>query len=134
MAVVKHESRAVARGEDVVLVRQLVREWAVAAGFSLVDQTKLVTATSELARNLIDYAGGGTIRLEALNDGSKRGLRVFFEDQGPGIPDIERALSDGFTTGNGLGLGLGGAKRLVNEFEIESRPGEGTKVMIARWK
>jgi serine/threonine-protein kinase RsbT len=134
MAVVKHESRAVARGEDVVLVRQLVREWAVAAGFSLVDQTKLVTATSELARNLIDYAGGGTIRLEALNDGSKRGLRVFFEDQGPGIPDIERALRDGFTTGNGLGLGLGGAKRLVNEFEIQSRPGEGTKVMIARWK
>ena len=134
MAVVKSESRAVARGEDVVLVRQLVREWSVAAGFSLVDQTKLVTAASELARNLVEYGGGGTIRLEALNDGSKRGLRVFFEDQGPGIPDIAQALRDGFTTGNGLGLGLGGAKRLVNDFDIQSRPGEGTTIMIARWK
>lgn len=134
MAVVKHESRAVERGEDVVLVRQLVREWAVASGFSLVDQTKLVTAASELARNLIDYGGGGTVRLEALNDGAKRGLRVFFEDQGPGIPDISVALRDGYTTGNGLGLGLGGAKRLVNEFDIQSRPGEGTKIAITRWK
>jgi serine/threonine-protein kinase RsbT len=134
MAVVRSESRAVARGEDVVLVRQMVREWSVAAGFSLVDQTKLVTAASELARNLVEYGGGGTIRLEALNDGSKRGLRVFFEDQGPGIPDIAQALRDGFTTGNGLGLGLGGAKRLVNDFDIQSRPGEGTKIMIARWK
>lgn len=134
MAVVRHESRAVARGEDVVLVRQLVREWAVAAGFSLVDQTKLVTAASELARNLVEYGGGGTIRLEALNDGPKRGVRVYFEDQGPGIPDIPQALRDGFTTGNGLGLGLGGAKRLVNDFDIQSRPGEGTKIMIARWK
>jgi serine/threonine-protein kinase RsbT len=134
MAVVKSESRAVARGEDVVQVRQLVREWSVAAGFSLVDQTKLVTAASELARNLVVYGGGGTIRLEALNDGAKRGLRVFFEDQGPGIPDVAQALRDGFTTGNGLGLGLGGAKRLVNDFDIQSRPGEGTKIMIARWK
>ena len=117
-----------------MLVRQLVREWSVAAGFSLVDQTKLVTAASELARNLLDYGGGGTIRLEALNDGSKRGLRVFFEDRGPGIPDVAQALRDGFTTGNGLGLGLGGAKRLVNDFDIQSRPGEGTKIMIARWK
>ena len=134
MAVVKSESRAVARGEDVVLVRQLVREWSIAAGFSLVDQTKLVTAASELARNLVEYGGGGTVRLEALNDGAKRGVRVFFEDQGPGIPDIAQALRDGFTTGDGLGLGLGGAKRLVNDFDIQSRPGEGTTIMIARWK
>jgi len=103
-------------------------------GFSLVDQTKIVTAASELARNVVVYGGGGTLSLEALNDGNRRGLRLAFEDNGPGIPDIEAALRDGFTTGSGLGLGLGGAKRLCNEFEIESRPGEGTRVVIARWK
>jgi serine/threonine-protein kinase RsbT len=134
MAVIRDETRQLTRGEDVVVARQLVREWAVAAGFSLVDQTKLVTAASELARNLVEYGGGGTIRLEALNDGAKRGLRLIFEDQGPGIADIEQALKDGFTTGNGLGLGLGGARRLVNEFEIQSRAGEGTRVTIVRWK
>src|SRR5262245_3218005 len=134
MAVVRRESRTVMAGEDVVTVRQLVREWSVAAGFSLVDQTKLITAASELARNLVQYGGGGTVQLEALDDGAKRGLRLVFEDQGPGIADLTQAMTDGFTTGGGLGLGLGGAKRLVNEFDIQSRPGEGTRVTIARWK
>lgn len=134
MAVIRNDTRQLTRGDDVVLARQVVREWSVAAGFSLVDQTKLVTAASELARNVIEYGGGGTLRLEALNDGAKRGLRLIFEDQGPGIPDIQQALKDGFTTGGGLGLGLGGAKRLVNEFDIQSRPGEGTRVTIARWR
>ena len=134
MAVVRNETRDVRSAEDVVTVRQRVREWAVAAGFSLVDQTKIVTAASELARNAVTYGGGGIVRLEALNDGPKRGLRLVFEDNGPGIADIDTALRDGFTTGNGLGLGLGGAKRLSNEFEIASRPGEGTRVAITRWK
>ena len=119
---------------DVVSVRQAVRTWAIAAGFSLVDQTKMVTAASELARNTVDYGGGGTARLELIADGIRRGLRVAFEDRGPGIPDIEKALTDHFTTGTGLGLGLGGARRLVNEFDIHSRVGEGTKVVITRWK
>ena len=134
MAVVRHDIRTVTGGEDVVIVRQLVREWTVAAGFSLVDQTKLITAASELARNLVQYGGGGTMRIEALDTGTKRGLRLVFEDQGPGIPDVEQAMKDGFTTGGGLGLGLGGARRLVNEFEIQSRAGEGTRVAITRWK
>src|SRR5262245_19627516 len=134
MAVVRHETRTVRASEDVVEVRKAVREWAVACGFSLVDQTKMVTAASELARNAVLYGGGGTVRLEALNDGARRGLRLVFEDRGPGIPDIDQALRDGFTTGAGLGLGLGGARRLVNEFEIDSRLGEGTRVSITRWK
>ena len=134
MAVVRNETREVRSAEDVVAVRQKVREWSVAAGFSLVDQTKIVTAASELARNAVIYGGGGVVRLEALNDGPKRGLRLVFEDNGPGIADIDAALRDGFTTGNGLGLGLGGAKRLSNDFEIASRPGEGTRVAITRWK
>jgi serine/threonine-protein kinase RsbT len=134
MAVLRHESRPVRSSEDVVAVRQVVREWAVSAGFSLVDQTKIVTAASELARNTVLYGGGGTVRLESLNDGSRRGLRLTFEDQGPGIPDLEQALKDGYTTGNGLGLGLGGARRLSNEFKLSSQPGQGTRVMIARWK
>jgi serine/threonine-protein kinase RsbT len=134
MAVVKHETRAVRDSDDVVRVRQTVREWSVSCGFSLVDQTKIVTAASELARNVVLYAGGGTVRLEALNDGARRGLRLVFEDQGPGIPDVAQALRDGFTTAGGLGLGLGGARRLVNEFEIDSRPGAGTRVVITRWK
>jgi serine/threonine-protein kinase RsbT len=111
-----------------------VREWAVAVGFNLVDQTKIITAASELARNTVLHGGGGTVRLEALNDGDRRGLRLVFEDRGPGIADIERALTDGYTTAGGLGLGLGGAKRLSNQFEIASRPGEGTRVAITRWK
>ena len=134
MAVIKHDVRQLRSSEDVVRARQAVREWAVAAGFSLVDQTKIVTAASELARNTLHYGGGGTMRLESLNDGPKRGLRLIFEDQGPGIADLERALQDGYTSGSGLGLGLGGARRLVNDFDIHSRPGEGTRVSITRWK
>jgi len=134
MAVVKDETIPIRTSEDVVRVRQIAREWAVAQGLSLVDQTKIVTAASELARNTLDHGGGGAVRLEALNSETRRGLRLTFEDQGPGIPDIELALKDGYTTGGGLGLGLSGAKRLSNEFEIFSRVGEGTRVTITRWK
>lgn len=119
---------------DVVLVRQAVRQFALELGFSLIDQTKIVTAASELARNTLDYGGGGTVQLEALEEGIRRGLRLTFEDSGPGIPDIDLALKDGFTTGSGLGMGLSGSKRLVNEFNIVSRVGEGTKVTITKWK
>ena len=134
MAVIKRETRDILSGEDVVLIRQRAREFAVASGFSLVEQTKLVTAASELARNVVQYGGGGKCHIEALNDGAKRGVRLIFEDQGPGIADIEQALRDGYTSGGGLGLGLGGARRLVNQFDIQSRPGEGTRIAIARWK
>jgi serine/threonine-protein kinase RsbT len=134
MPVIRTEAVDLRAAADVVSVRQLVRTWAIESGFSLIDQTKIVTAASELARNTIDYGGGGTARLELLNEGARRGLRVVFEDQGPGIPDIRQALTDHYTTGNGLGLGLGGAKRLVNEFDISSSVGEGTRVVITRWK
>lgn len=135
MAVVqKHETMDIRSSADIVLVRQAVRAWAVQLGFSLVDQTKIVTAASELARNTMDYGGGGTVKLEALDEGIRRGLRLTFEDQGPGIPDINLALKDGYTTGSGLGMGLSGSKRLVNEFEIVSRVGEGTRVTITKWK
>ena len=133
-AVSKTDVLPIAVSSDIVLIRQEVRKWAVELGFSLVDQTKMITAASELARNSLDYGGGGVVRLEVVENGIKRGLRATFEDQGPGIPDIERALTDGFTTGGGMGLGLGGAKRLVNEFEIDSPVGEGTRVTITRWK
>jgi serine/threonine-protein kinase RsbT len=134
MAVLRDEEKEIRCPQDVVAVRQLVREWAIYAGFSLVDQTKIVTAASELARNTLTHGRGGSVRLEALNDGSRRGLRLVFADQGPGIPNIEQALRDGFTTAGGLGLGLGGAKRLSSEFEIDSRPGQGTRVAITRWR
>jgi len=134
MAVVKDETMTIKSSEDVVRVRQAAREWAVAQGLSLVDQTKIVTAASELARNTLDHGGGGTVRLEPINSETRRGLRLTFEDRGPGIPDIELALKDGYTTGGGLGLGLSGAKRLSNEFELYSRVGEGTRVAITRWK
>lgn len=127
------ESLPIASSDDVVVVRQRVRELAIMLGFRLVDQTKLVTAASELARNTLQYGGGGDVQIVPLLDGPRKGLRLVFEDKGPGIPDIERALTDGFTTGGGLGLGLGGSKRLCNEFSIESQPGHGTRVMIARW-
>lgn len=120
--------------DDVVQVRQHVRARAVAAGLGLVDQTKIITAASELARNTLDYGGGGTMTFQVINDGLKRGVRLVFEDKGPGIADLELALKDGYTTGNGLGLGLSGAKRLSNEFSIESTPGIGTRITIARWK
>ena len=134
MAVQRQDSMPIHSETDIVLVRQAVRRWAIELGFGLVDQTKLVTAASELGRNTLEYGGGGTVRLEAVQDGVRQGLRLTFEDQGPGIPDIELALKDGYTTGTGLGMGLGGSRRLVNEFKIDSRVGEGTRVTIARWK
>lgn len=115
-------------------MRQIVREHAVAQGFSLVDQTKIVTAASELARNTIEYGGGGDCEVVEVTNGSRKGLQLSFVDQGPGIPDIALAMKDGYTSGSGLGLGLGGAKRLSNEFSIESRPGEGTRITITRWR
>jgi len=133
MGVVSTESLPVKAEPDVVLVRRHIRELAAKLGFTLVDQTKLVTAASELARNTIIYGAGGMLQVEMLN-GPRTGIRLTFEDKGPGIADLEMALRDGFTTGSGLGLGLGGAKRLVNEFNIESRVGQGTKVTITRWK
>jgi serine/threonine-protein kinase RsbT len=120
--------------EDVVRVRQAVRALAIRAGLTLVDQTKVVTAASELARNTLDYGGGGTVTLERVMNGSKPGVRLTFEDQGPGISDIDLALKDGYTTGGGLGLGLSGAKRLSSEFSIDSKVGQGTRVSISRWK
>lgn len=114
-------------------IRHLVRAWMAADGFGLIDQTKLVTAASELARNTVDYGGGGTVTLERVQKGGRVGLRLVFEDHGPGIADVELALTDGYTSGNGLGLGLGGARRLVNDFEISSQPGRGTRVTVTRW-
>ncbi|MBB3902745.1 anti-sigma regulatory factor [Methylobacterium sp. C25] len=134
MKVSKTETLPVRSGDDVVRVRQRVRTLAVEIGLGLVDQTKIVTAASELARNTLDYGGGGDVRAEIVQAGIRKGLRLTFEDRGPGIADIEQALTDRFTTGRGMGLGLGGAKRLSNEFHIESTPGTGTRVTIARWK
>lgn len=130
----KSETLPVRSSEDVVRVRQAVRTRAVALGFSLVDQTKIITAASEIARNTIDYGGGGELRLDCLRAGTRRGLQLVFSDRGPGIPDLAQALTDGFTSGNGLGLGLGGAKRLCNEFDVKSEPGRGTIVTLTRWK
>ena len=121
-------------GEDVVRLRSAVRERAIAAGLGLVDQTKIVTAASELGRNTIQYGGGGSATLAIVTKGTRRGVRLEFIDRGPGIADLTLALKDGYTTGNGLGLGLSGARRLSDEFEIQSRPGEGTRVVIVRWK
>jgi serine/threonine-protein kinase RsbT len=129
-----HEVLEIRTSSDVVAVRQATRALAEQTGLSLVDQTKLVTAASELARNTLDYGGGGTVRVDVLENEARRGVRLVFEDQGPGIPNVAEAMKDGFTTGSGLGLGLGGARRLVNEFAIESAPGQGTRVTIARWK
>ncbi len=133
MIVERNERLEVRESPDIVRVRQLVRAWSVQAGFSLVDQTKMVTAASELARNTLEHGGGGTALVELLTDGARRGIRLICADQGPGIPDIALALRDGYTSRNGLGLGLGGSRRLVNEFDVESRPGEGTRVTITRW-
>ena len=120
--------------EDIVRMRQVVREQSIKQGFSLVDQTKFITAASELARNAMIYGGGGEVAFELLAQGGRKGLRLTFTDRGPGIADIQLAMKDGYTTGGGLGLGLGGAKRLSNEFSIESRPGEGTRISIVRWR
>jgi serine/threonine-protein kinase RsbT len=133
-ATTRTERLAIRSSEDVVKVRQHTRTLAVAAGLSLVDQTKIITAASELARNVVDYAEEGDVCMEVIEDGARRGVRLAFEDRGPGIPDVQAALKDGFTTGSGLGLGLGGARRLANEFSIESKVGIGTKVTVVRWK
>lgn len=130
----KEQTTLLKSDADVVRARHLVRDWAVELRFSLVDQTKLVTAASELARNTIIYGQGGIMKMEMVTSGVRAGLRLTFEDQGPGIPDIELALQDGYTTGSGLGLGLSGAKRLVNEFEIRSQVGKGTRITVTRWK
>ncbi len=134
MSMTPPDTLPIIKSDDVVSVRQQVRIRAVAAGLGLVDQTKIVTAASELARNTLDYGGGGTVTLSSVDEGGRRGVRLVFEDRGPGIPDIQLALQDGYTTGNGLGLGLSGAKRLSSEFHIESTLGAGTRVTIARWK
>ena len=125
---------AIRKSEDVVRVRQLVRQWAVEAGLGIVDQTKIVTAASEIARNALDYAGGGTLTMQTARNGVKPGIRLCFEDHGPGIPDVALALTEGYSTGGGLGLGLSGARRLVNEFEISSQPGAATRVTLTKWK
>lgn len=128
------ESLPITGPEHIVQVRQAVRQRAVDLGFSLVDQTKIVTAASELARNTLVHGGGGRSVVEVIHDGSRRGLRLTFEDTGPGIADIQQAMRDGFSTAGGLGLGLSGAKRLSNEFAISSTPGQGTRITITRWK
>ena len=134
MPIIRSETALIRTDNDVVRVRQMVRERAVEIGMGLVDQTKIVTAASEIASNTLDYGGGGTVLIEVEQVGTRRAVRLTFEDQGPGIADIARAMSDHFTTGGGLGLGLGGAKRLSNEFEISSTTELGTRVMLARWK
>ena len=128
------EELPIAESLDIVRVRQAVRACMIDDGFSLVDQTKLVTAASELARNTLDFGGGGAVLLEQLLDGPRAGVRLTFTDHGPGIADLDLALTDGYTSGHGLGLGLSGSRRLVNEFAIESSPGEGTVVTVARWR
>ena len=130
----KSETHPIRTSDDVVRVRQIARAWASEIRLSLVDQTKLVTATSELARNTLEHGGGGQMRIEMLENGLRKGVKLAFEDQGPGIENIDLALRDGFTTGSGMGLGLSGSKRLVNEFDIKSERGRGTTVTIVRWK
>ena len=134
MPVEKTETLQIRSEQDVVAVRQAVKAWAAQLSFSLVDQTKIVTAASELGRNTFIYGGGGVARLEILSEGLRRGLRIAFEDHGPGIPDIDRAMQDGYTTGKGMGLGMSGSKRLVNDFKVTSEVGKGTTVTITRWK
>lgn len=134
MTPVKRDCLPIKTSSDVVLARQKVRQWATELRFTLVDQTKLVTAASELARNTLDHGHGGAMTIEVVNGAARAGLRLTFEDNGPGIPDVAAAMKDGFTTGSGMGLGLGGSKRLVNEFDIQSEVGKGTKITVTRWK
>jgi serine/threonine-protein kinase RsbT len=134
MNILRSESVPVVDHPDIVTTRQLVRTWAIEVGFSLVDQTKIITAASELARNTVQYGGGGTLQLEILQDGLRRGLRLTFADQGPGISNLEMAMRDGYTTGTGLGLGLGGSRRLMNDFSVDSAIGRGTTVVATRWR
>lgn len=133
MEVLRADTVAVRTSEDVVVVRTSVRKVAAELRFGIVDQTKIVTAASEIARNTIDYGRGGNLRMEVLNNGPKRGLRLIFEDHGPGIRDIDQAMTDGFTSGTGMGLGLGGTRRLMDEFKIASKLNEGTTVTITKW-
>jgi serine/threonine-protein kinase RsbT len=130
----KTETVPITSSSDVVMVRQRVRAWTTEMKFSLVEQTKIVTAASELGRNTLEHGGGGMLELALIVNGTRRGLRLRFSDQGPGIPDVAQALKDGYTTGAGMGLGLGGSKRLMNEFEIDTHPGIGTTVTVIRWK
>ena len=130
----KAETVPIKTSSDVVIVRQRVRAWAMELKFTLVEQTKIVTAASELGRNTLEHGGGGSLELALMTNGARCGIRLVFADQGPGIPDIVAALRDGFTTGGGMGLGLGGSKRLMSEFEIDSKPGGGTKITAIRWK
>jgi serine/threonine-protein kinase RsbT len=134
MGTLQTEKLMVRTTDDIVNVRQTVRKIAISTGFNLVDQTKIITAASELARNTVIYGGGGVLKIEILTNGNKSGVKLIFEDEGPGIADIELALKDGYTSGQGLGMGLGGARRLSNEFEIQSKPGKGTRVAITKWK
>jgi serine/threonine-protein kinase RsbT len=130
----KSETATIRTSEDVVRVRRDVRKGAIDAGFSLVNQTKIVTAASEIARNTVEYGGGGTMRMELVREGARTGLRLVFIDQGPGIADLNLAMTDGYSTGGGLGLGLTGAKRLSSEFDVQSEAGKGTTVTLLRWK
>jgi serine/threonine-protein kinase RsbT len=130
----KTEKLPIKDSSDVVFVRQRVRVWATNLKLSLVDQTKIVTAASELGRNTLEHGGGGELEIAEVIEGARKGIRLSFSDKGPGIADIKQALMDGFTSKQGMGLGLGGSKRLMNEFEIRSAPGEGTTVIVTRWK
>ena len=130
----KNETFPITTSADVVKARQVVRQWAAELKFSLVDQTKLVTATSELARNTLEHGGGGSMNAAIVEEGARKGIKLIFDDKGPGIANVELALKDGYTTGSGMGLGLSGSKRLVNDFQINSEPGRGTTVTIIRWK
>ncbi len=132
-SVVRSETERLQSESDIVRIRQVVRKTATELRLSLVDQTKVVTAASEIARNTVIYGGGGHVQFELLEDIGRRGLRLTFEDHGPGIADVNKALQDGYTTGGGLGLGLGGAKRLVNDFEIQTTPGKGTRIVLTKW-
>jgi serine/threonine-protein kinase RsbT len=134
MNVLKREVVPLGNSNDVVQARQQVRLWATELRFSLIDQTKLVTAASELARNTVLHGNGGEMAVEVVASGGRTGLRMIFEDQGPGIADVDQALKDGFTSGSGMGLGLGGSKRLVNEFDIQTEVGKGTRISATRWK
>ena len=134
MITLKHKTLTVEKDEDVISVRQLARVWAVEMGFRVVDQTKILTATSELARNTVIAGKGGTVLLEVIDNQGKQGLRLTFEDKGPGIPNVELAMTDGYTTTGGLGLGLGGSKRLMDDFEITSEVGQGTWIRVTKWR
>jgi serine/threonine-protein kinase RsbT len=134
MWIVKTEKLPIRDSSDVVIARQRVRLWAIDLKLSLIDQTKIVTAASELARNTLEHGGGGDLEISEVSDGLRRGIRLTFSDQGPGIPDIKLALSDGYTSKQGMGLGLGGSKRLMNEFTIDSEVGKGTVITVIRWK